>query len=144
MAIIMARSYQELITFPTFEERFQYLVINQKVGDQTFGSFRFMNQAFYKSEIWKRVRRDVIVRDMGCNLAHMDFLIPNGVRLIIHHINPLLPSDMEDPRKLLDMDNLILTDEFTHNRIHYGNDIWFTDDVERKPFDTCPWRIQQN
>lgn len=63
------RTYSELIKFPTFQERFEYLRLAGIVGKETFGFDRYMNQIFYKSKEWASVRREVIIRDNGCDLG---------------------------------------------------------------------------
>ena len=51
------KTYKELMTLPTFEERFNYLVMHGKVGDSTFGYDRWLNQKFYTSSEWRNVRK---------------------------------------------------------------------------------------
>ena len=134
------KSYSELIRIPSFEERFQYLRINGIVGEETFGCDRYLNQIFYKSEEWKRIRRRVIIRDNGCDLAWDEYEI-KGI-LIIHHINPITKEDILDrSSKLFDLENLICTSVNTHKAIHYGNEEMLPKKiVERTMNDTCPWK----
>lgn len=137
----MTRSYAELITIPSFEDRFEYLKIKGNVGEATFGSQRYLNQMLYRNPKWKSIRNKVIIRDNGCDLAHPDYEI-NGQAAYIHHINPITIDDIvnENP-KIFDMNNLITTTFQTHQAIHYGNrDILLLNPIERKPNDTCPWR----
>lgn len=136
----MSRSYAELITIPSFEERYQYLKLDGSVGDATFGSDRYLNQIFYKSDEWKKVRRNVIIRDNGCDLAYDEFEI-HGI-IIIHHINPITKEDiLNRSPKLFDMNNLVVTSINTHKAIHYGTEELLPKQlIERKPNDTCPWR----
>ena len=136
----MMKSYSELIRIPSFEERFQYLRINGIVGEETFGCDRYLNQIFYKSEEWKRIRRRVIIRDNGCNLAWDEYEI-KGI-IIIHHINPITKEDILDrSSKLFDLENLICTSVNTHKAIHYGNEEMLPKKiVERTMNDTCPWK----
>lgn len=135
------RTYSELITLPTYQERLEYLLLNGYVGDITFGGSRLLNQSFYQSYEWRRVRREVILRDNGCDLAHPDYLILG--KLVVHHIEPLTIDDVKSgSSKIWDMDNLVCVSPITHNAIHYG-DISLaqgTQLIERKPNDTCPWR----
>lgn len=137
----MKRTYSELIRLPTFEERYEYLRTSNIIGESTFGGRRPINQSFYRSKQWKDVRNAVIVRDGACDLAHHDHPIGDG--LIIHHINPITIDALTrfDEMILLDMENLILTCERTHNAIHYGKQCPSSEIIERKPFDTCPWRL---
>lgn len=140
----MIRTYTELMTIPTFEERFNYLRLDGKVGRETFGFDRWINQQFYHLDRdWKKVRRQVIIRDNGCDLGCEDRPIPNGVRIIIHHINPITIEDVKNRNSILfDLDNLITTMDATHNAIHYGDEslLLMSKPIVRQPNDTCPWR----
>lgn len=142
MSRMITRTYSELITLPTFEERYEYLRLGGRVGEETFGFDRYLNQAFYKSDEWLSVRNYVIIRDYGCDLAIPDREIPNGVRILVHHMNPLTIDDVIHKSKyLLDPEYLICTIKNTHDAIHYGDDsILIRNPVERTANDTCPWR----
>ena len=135
------RTYSELITLPTFEERFDYLKLNGRVGMDTFGFDRIFNQKFYTSKEWKRIRDFVIVRDNGCDLAHPDYTI-QGSRILIHHMNPISLQDIENATDfLLDPEYLICTTHDTHNAIHYGDErLLQKGPIERTKYDTCPWK----
>lgn len=136
------KTYSELITLPTFLDRFNYLKIGGKVGRETFGHERYLNQVLYRSGEWKRFRRDIIIRDNACDLACWDREMPDGVIIIVHHINPITVEDVlrRDP-KIFDPENVISTTLDTHNAIHYGDvDLLVTDPVIRTKNDTCPWR----
>ena len=134
------RTYSELITLPTFEERFRYLQLGGKVGEDTFGHDRYLNQMFYTSDEWRRIRRDVIVRDNGCDLACEGYEIRG--KIILHHINPLTHDDLINRREVLfDPENIICVTHNTHNAIHYGDEsLLITGPVVRTRNDTCPWR----
>lgn len=134
------RSYSELITIPTFEERFAYLQLNGQVGVDTFGFDRYLNQIFYRSQRWKRIRNEVIIRDNGCDLGVEGHEIHE--RIIIHHMNPITLADIEsESAYLLNPEYLICTIHNTHNALHYGDaSLLITAPIERKPNDTCPWR----
>lgn len=134
------KSYSELMRLPTFIERFEYLRLAVLIGDKTFGYERYLNQVFYNSPEWKRFRREVIIRDEGCDLGCDDRPIVN--RIEIHHINPITPEDIENRTELLmDMDNVICTSPNTHKAIHYGDSsLLAKDPIVRRPNDTCPWR----
>ena len=135
------RTYNELVRLPTFEERYEYLKLTSLVGDSTFGYERYLNQAFYRSPEWKRVRRQVILRDKGCDLGIEGRDIID--RIEIHHITPITIEDIETASQiLLDPDNLICCSPNTHKAIHYGesNLITPSEPTVRKPNDTCPWR----
>lgn len=136
------RTYSELIQIPTFEERYQYLRLGDRVGEETFGFDRYLNQRFYKSREWQAVRNKVIVRDNACDLAFEDREIPNGVRILIHHMNPIRIEDISYKRDwILNPDFLICTTKRTHDAIHFGDEtILYSDPIERTPNDTCPWR----
>lgn len=137
------RTYSELISLPTFEERYYYLKLFGKVGEETFGYDRWLNQEFYRWPEWRKLRKEVIARDGGCDLASKDREIPDGVLIIIHHMNPITVDDIKrrNPR-VLDPENLITTIDSTHKAIHYGDEslLMLSKPVERVPFDTCPWR----
>lgn len=136
----MIRTYSELLTFPTFEERFKYLQLNGTVGADTFGHDRYLNQSFYHSTEWLRVKREVIIRDNGCDLGIADREIPT--RIYIHHMNPIDQRDILDRTSyLLNPEYLICVSKRTHDAIHYGDErMLVKDPVVRRPNDTCPWR----
>lgn len=136
------RTYSELITLPTFEERYNYLRLGGKVGTETFGFDRYLNQVFYKSPEWLELRDYVIVRDCGCDLAMEDRKIPDGVRILVHHMNPIRAEDILRRSKfLLDPEYLVCTIKNTHDAIHYGDEsLLITAPIERKKNDMCPWR----
>jgi hypothetical protein len=135
------RTYSEVIAFPTFEERFEYLRLDGEIGKETFGFDRIFNQMFYNSREWKMTRDHVIVRDHGCDLAAIDHEI-HGQKIIIHHLNPISLEDIERKSEiLLDPEFLITTIHSTHNAIHYGDkSLLVTTPIERSKNDTCPWR----
>lgn len=134
------KTYSEMIQLPTFKDRYTYLRLNGQVGKDTFGFDRYLNQVFYRSQKWKRLRDHVIVRDNGCDLGVEGYEIYGKV--IIHHLNPITIADIErESAYLLDPEFLICTTHNTHNAIHYGDEgLLTTAPIERKPFDTCPWR----
>ena len=134
------RTYSELITLPTFEERFKYLQLEGSVGKDTFGYDRYLNQLFYKTAEWKRLRQDLIIRDNGCDLGVEGREIYG--RIIIHHLNPITKDDIvRRTEYLLNPDFLICTTHNTHNAIHYGDEsLLITSPVERSKNDTCPWK----
>lgn len=134
------RTYSELVTFPTFKERYKYLKLAGNVGEDTFGFDRYLNQAFYKSKEWLDIRNYVIVRDHGCDLG-LDGYEIHG-RILIHHMNPITKADiLQRSEFLLDPEYLITTVKRTHDAIHYGDDSLLMDaPVERTRNDTCPWR----
>ena len=137
----MIRSYTELIQLSTFEDRFNYLKLNGVVANETFGFDRYLNQQFYKSAEWKKVRQQVIIRDRGCDLGCQDREICG--QIIIHHMNPISLEDIErNPEILLDPEYLICVSLDTHNAIHYGDSDYTNRNVvvERRPGDTTPWR----
>jgi hypothetical protein len=135
----MNRSYSELRKFTEFEDRFEYLKLNGDVGRSTFGFDRYINQMFYASYEWKRVRRVVILRDNGCDLGVPGYEINNG--LLIHHINPIAVDDIIHGESWIsDPEYLITTTQNTHNAIHFGNDKLLPKVVlERNPNDTKLW-----
>lgn len=137
---ITYKTYSELIKIEKFEDRFVYLRLPGIVGETTFGGHRYLNQILYQTEKWKSTRREVILRDNGCNLAHKDYSI-NG-SIYIHHINPITIDDILEERPcVFDLENLICTTFKTHNAIHYGSkDFLSRSPVNRTKNDTCPWR----
>lgn len=136
----MIKSYSELITLQTFEERFEYLKLNGVVGKETFGFDRILNQILYKKPKWRRKRNDIIIRDNGCDLGIEGREIYGPVT--VHHINPINVEDiLNDNPMVYDDENLICVTQNTHNAIHYSDDnILVKDPIERKPNDTCPWK----
>lgn len=134
------RTYSELISLPTFEERYRYLRLNGSVGKETFGFDRYLNQNFYRSDAWKKVRDKVIVRDNGCDLGIEDRIICG--KILIHHMNPINDKDILDCTDiLLNPEYLICVTHSTHNAIHYGNeDLLIKVPVARTKNDTCPWK----
>lgn len=145
------RTYSELITLPTFEERFKYLQLGGQVGKETFGFDRYLNQALYNSQEWRRFRNEIIIRDNACDLAHEDHEIPSwrdrdgrirGPKILIHHINPITVDDVINRRPIIfDSENVITTIMSTHNAIHYGDENLLTKaPMERRQNDMCPWR----
>ena len=134
------RTYSELITLPTFEERYNYLKLGGKVGEETFGFDRFLYQDFLRSKEWKDIRDYVIVRDHGCDLAVEDREIFG--KILIHHMNPIAVKDvLRRSEYLLNPEYMITTVKRTHDAIHYGDeDLLITMPVERYKNDTCPWK----
>ena len=134
------KTYSELITIPTFEERFEYLQLKGSVGKDTFGYDRHLNQVLYCSPEWKRLRNQIIIRDCGCDLACEGYDIHSKV--LIHHLNPITVEDvLARSRKVFDPDNLVCVSHNTHNAIHYGDvDLLVTGPIIRTKNDTCPWR----
>lgn len=141
MVIWMIRTYSELITYSTFEQRFEYLKLNGSVGKDTFGFDRIFNQKFYRSKEWKSVRNFVILRDNGCDLGIEGYEI-NNQGAYIHHLNPIVLEDIEKKTDyLLNPEFLITTTHRTHNAIHYGDkELLILSPIERTKNDTCPWR----
>lgn len=133
------RCYRELRRFKTFDERFEYLQLHGQVGKSTFGFDRWMNQQFYTSPQWHRVRDQVIVRDMGCDLGVRGFDIHTG--LLVHHMSPVTPESLVRGEEwILDPEYLITTSHRTHNAIHYGDrDLLPRPVVARQPGDTKLW-----
>ena len=134
------RTYSELITILTFEERFEYLQLKGSVGKDTFGYDRYLNQVLYRSPEWKRLRNQIIIRDDGCDLACDGYDVYGKV--LIHHLNPITVEDvLARSRKVFDPDNLVCVSHNTHNAIHYGDvDLLVTGPIIRTKNDTCPWR----
>lgn len=137
------KTYSELRTLETFEQRFNYLSLKGIPFDVTFGYDRVFNQMFYQhSREWQDARRHVILRDYGCDLGCKDHPIRDGVQIIVHHMNPIDITDIRDATEfLLNEEYLITTVLPTHNAIHYGTyELISMEPVVRKPNDTCPWK----
>ena len=134
------RTYSELITLPTFKERYEYLKLDGRVGEETFGFDRYLNQAFYKSEEWRAVRDYVIIRDNGCDLGMEGHEIFG--KILIHHMNPISKRDILDRSDLLlNPEYLISTIKNTHDAIHFGDEnLLIVAPIERRKNDTCPWK----
>lgn len=139
----MDKCYSELIQIPEYSDRLDYLILFGKPGYQTFGHDRYLNQKFYTSSEWRRFRRDIIVRDHGCDLAHEKFPIMKRTTLLIHHINPVTIDDIRNRSgKLLDPENVVAVAFDTHEIIHFGSSDVFSNrlPIVRTENDTCPWR----
>mgnify|MGYP001657807897 FL=1 len=138
----MIRTYDELMSFKTYEERIRYLRVKQKVAKETFGPNRYLNQAFYKSPEWLSIRNRVIIRDLGCDLGLEGYEI-NDEPVYIHHMNPITEEDIINRSEfLLNPKYLICVTKATHDLIHYGSDILLQSSIiqERRENDTCPWK----
>lgn len=134
------KTYSEAMSLRTYEERFEYLKLGGTVGVATFGFDRYLNQTLYRSPEWKRFRRNMVIRDNGCDMGFDGYEIQGKV--LLHHINPLTIDDVlnRDP-KIFDPENVICVSLDTHNAIHYGDkDLLITDPIIRTKNDTCPWR----
>lgn len=136
----MRKCYTELIQIPTFEDRFEYLKLGGQVGSETFGFDRWINQRFYRSHEWKQIRSKVILRDEGRDLGVEGYELQNGV--YVHHMNPMIPKDIVDAESwILNPEFLICVSLNTHNAIHFGDASLLPKLIERRPNDTCPWKI---
>lgn len=134
------KTYSELIKLPTFIERYEYLKLDGRVGVETFGFDRYMNQRFYHSDEWRSIRDYVIARDLGRDLAMDGYDIYD--KIYIHHMNPITQMDIVNfNADMIDPEFLVCTTHNTHNAIHYGNaSLLITGPIERRPNDTCPWK----
>ena len=136
------RTYSELISLPTFEERYRYLKLDGRVGEDTFGFDRYLNQQFYKSrDLWLPIRDEVIIRDNGCDLGIEDREI-KGQRILVHHMNPITREDiLNNSEFLTNPEYLICVTKNTHDAIHYGDEnLLIAAPIERTRNDTCPWK----
>lgn len=137
----MLRTYSELCKLQTFKERFKYLQLaGGRVGEDTFGFERYLNQQFYRTREWRRLRDELILRDNGCDLGVDGYNIYG--RVIIHHMNPITKDDiLNQTDYLMNPEFLICTTHNTHNAIHYGDEsLLVLDPIERTKNDTCPWK----
>lgn len=135
------KTYSELIALPTFEERYRYLKLDGRVGEDTFGFDRYLNQQFYKSDEWRALRDEIIIRDNGCDLGIEDREI-KGQRILIHHMNPIRKEDiLQRSDLLMNPEYLICVTKNTHDAIHYSDEnLLVTVPMERSRNDTCPWK----
>lgn len=141
MSMNNIRTYSELITLPTFKERFNYLKLDSLVGKETFGYDRYINQQLYqRNPRWKKARDKVIIRDNGCDLGMEGYEIFG--KIIVHHMNPITLDDIINDRDwIYDPEYLICTVHNTHNAIHYGDEnLLMTAPIVRTKNDTCPWK----
>jgi len=139
MKSMMKKTISELMRLNTYEERLEYLYIGDKVGNETFGNARWINQKLYKSQRWRNLRDKIILRDSGCDLG-IDGCELTSRNILIHHINPITEDDIINFRYcVFDPENLISASLDSHNYIHYGTKIQSLP-VERHQFDTCPWK----
>ena len=136
----MIRTYTELSQIDSYKERFEYLKLDGNVGQATFGSRRYLNQKFYSSEEWKRVRDIVIIRDLGCDLGFQGYDILGPIQ--VHHMNPMIVEDViSHSSEILNPEFLICTSCQTHKAIHYGSeDMLILAPIQRTKNDTCPWK----
>ena len=138
------KTYTELMQLPGYEERLEYLKMQGKAGEETFGAERYLNQVFYKSPEWRRVRDQVIVRDLGCDMALEGFELQDEI--IIHHMNPINVEDITERNEdILNPEYLVCVSKSTHNLIHYGADARRRPlIVERTPNDMAPWKTKRS
>lgn len=140
MNTTMTKKYSELIRLATFMDRYQYLRLDGRVGIETFGYDRYLNQILYHTPEWRRFRRDIIIRDKACDLGCDGYELYD--KILIHHINPITVDDVlnRDP-KIFDPNNVISTSLNTHNAIHYGDErLLVSEPIVRTKNDTCPWK----
>ncbi|QJD49586.1 HNH endonuclease [Gordonia phage Secretariat] len=133
------RRYSELVKIDSFIDRFRYLVLHGSLGTATFGFDRHINQSFYRSSEWRRIRQHVIARDLGCDLGVADHEIYD--KILIHHMNPMRVEDIvEGNESIIDPEFLICTSHKTHNAIHFGDENQLPKvQVVRRPGDTKLW-----
>lgn len=135
------KTYSELQSLQTFEERFNYLKMHSGIGAETFGADRYLNQMFYKSKEWRSVRNKVILRDNGCDLGIPGYEL-DSKQITIHHLNPITIEDIQNRNPdILNPNYLICVSHATHKALHYG-DLSSTPKapITRTPNDTCPWK----
>lgn len=135
----MIRTYSELATISSFDERYKYLALKGDVGRSTFGFDRYLNQDFYRSREWRSARRAVIIRDNGCDMGLDGWEIHEG--LYVHHMNPMTADDiLAGNDDILNPEYLITVTHETHNAIHYGDEnLLPRPPIERMPGDTQLW-----
>lgn len=132
------KTYSELKSLKTYDERLRYLQTYSRIGEETFGHDRYINQEFYTSDLWKGIRNKIILRDEGCDLGLNGYDILD--RVIIHHLNPITIDDILNlTPQAIDPEYLVCVSLDTHNAIHYGSTV-APSFIERRPNDTCPWK----
>ena len=136
----MIRCYSDLKQIDSFKERYLYLKLHGRVGEETFGYDRYVNQQLYKSQKWKQTRREIIIRDNGCDLGIDGYELDDYI--MVHHMNPITLEDIEEERDIIfDPENLICCSSRTHKAIHFGDESLLPrEPIIRRPGDTCPWR----
>ena len=136
----MIRCYSDLRQIDSFIERYKYLKLHGRVGEETFGFDRYVNQSLYKSQKWKRTRREIIIRDNGCDLGVEGFELDDYI--MVHHMNPITLEDIEEERDIIfNPENLICCSSRTHKAIHFGDESLLPKEpIIRRPGDTCLWR----
>lgn len=134
------KTYSECISLPTFKERLEYLMLKGNVGDPTLANYAYLKSRFYNSYRWRKLKRQLIIRDQGCDLAFEGH--PLSHRVVLHHINPISYADLiEDAPCLYDEENLICCSHMTHEAIHYSDySIVCDEPIIRRPNDTIPWK----
>lgn len=137
---MIVKTYSELIRLEKYMDRYQYLMLSGRVGQETFGYERFLNQSLYKSYEWRSVRDEVIVRDHGCDLGMEGYEIYGSI--IVHHMNPITMDDIQNRNEdIFNPEYLVSTSFSTHNAIHYGDEkLLITEPIIRTKNDTCPWK----
>lgn len=137
------KRYSELILLPTYEERFQYLkLLDGKIGEDTFGYDRWLRQNFCRSAEYKALRRQIILRDNGCDLGLAGYEFGEHERIILHHMNPITKEDIINGSEFAwSPEYLISVSLDTHNAIHYGKEKTRKREFAvRSANDTCPWK----
>lgn len=135
----MIRTYSDLILLDSFLERYDYLKLSGEAGFGTFGYNRYINQAFYKSKEWKRLRNEIISRDFGCDLGIPGMEV--GGIILVHHMNPVSLDQLEGRDEIiLEPEHLITVSANTHQAIHYSDSkLLSTGPAIRRAGDTTLW-----
>ena len=134
------KSWDELGKIPTFEGRIECLRTYSTVGEPTFGYDRWINQRFYRSEEYKRLRRKIVAKQNGWDLGVEGYPLPEI--FILHHMNPITVEDIINGSEFAwDPKYLVCVSPATHRAIHYQeskNRLPLI--AQRSPNDTSPWR----
>lgn len=139
------RNYTELSKLKTFDERFDYLVLDGTVGEELFTPYeRWLLHQFYTSGEWHAIHDKVAIRDNGCDLGIKGCDISGSI--YVHHMKPLTIDDLLNRTKYLtDPEYLISMSFKVHQAITYGlkyKDAGNNKPIVREANDTCPWRIK--
>ena len=136
----MIRCYSDLKQIDTFKERYLYLKLKGLVGEETFGYDRYVNQSLYRSPKWRKTRREVIIRDNGCDLGIEGYELDDYI--VVHHMNPITLEDIEEEKDtVFNPEYLICCSSRTHKAIHFSDEsILPREPIIRTPGDTCLWK----
>ena len=134
------KSWDELGKIETFEGRIEYLRTYSTVGEPTCGYDRWINQKFYRSDEYRRLRQKIAAKQYGWDLGIKGYPLPEV--FILHHMNPITIEDIINGSEFAwDPKYLVCVSPATHRDIHFRdakNRLPLI--AQRFPNDTSPWR----